>query len=116
MAIAPDRLRIILLRARLAELQDDQNFALLALIRARQQRNRRNPRRWWVRPWIERRLLFGHYDTLMRELERESRGDFVGYMRMEPAMFYELLQRVTPRLTRQYVRGYVYLKPNKVLS
>ena len=37
----------------------------------------------------------------MQELERESRGDFTNYMRMEPRMFHELLLRLTPRLTKQ---------------
>jgi hypothetical protein len=64
----------------------------------RQQEVRR--RRWWVRPWIERRRLFGQYETLFRELERESRGDFVGYLRVNPDLFAELLLRVTPRITK----------------
>ena len=34
-------------------------MVLLALIRAREHyRNQRNARRWWVSPWIERRLMF----------------------------------------------------------
>ena len=44
----------------------------------------------------------------MMELETESRGDFVGYLRMEPAMFHELVQRLTPRLTKQTTN---YRKP-----
>lgn len=106
MAIPPGRLRLALLNRRLARLQQEQNMVLLALIRAREQyRNQRNARRWWVRPWIERRLMFGQYSTLMQELERESAGDFVGFMRMEPGMFQELLLRVAPRITKGRLRG-----------
>lgn len=54
-----------------------------------------------MRPWIERRSFYGNYANLMRELERESQGDFTNYMRMEPRMFHELLLRVTPRLTKR---------------
>ena len=49
--------------------------------------------------------MFGQYSTLMQELERESAGDFVGFMRMEPGMFQELLLRVAPRITKGRLRG-----------
>ena len=64
-------------------------------------RRQRRRRQFWVRPWIQRRPMYGNYENLMLELERESRGDFVNFMRMEPRMFHELLLRVTPRLTKQ---------------
>ncbi|CAC5416984.1 unnamed protein product [Mytilus coruscus] len=91
MAIPPERLRLALLNRRLAGLKQEQNIVMLTLIRALEQyRNQRNARRWWVWPWIERRLMFGQYSTLMQELERASAGDFVGFMRLEPGMFQEL--------------------------
>lgn len=71
-----------------------------ALLLRRQQRQGRSKRRWWVKPWIERRILFGQYETLMREIERECQGDFLNYLRMPPVMFYELLQRITPRIQK----------------
>ena len=37
----------------------------------------------------------------MAELKRECHGDFVAYLRMEPAMFHELIKRLTPRLTKK---------------
>ena len=61
---------------------------------------RRQPGRVWVWPWILRMQLFGQYDTLMVELERESQGDNVIVMRMELAMFHELPMRLTLRLTK----------------
>ena len=45
-------------------------------------------------------MLFGQYHTLMMGINRERLGDFVNYMRMHPAMFYELLQRITPRIRK----------------
>jgi len=44
----------------------------------------------WVKPWLSRRVTLGHCDTLMRELMRESHGDFKSYMHMEPEMFREM--------------------------
>ena len=60
--------------------------------------------------------LFGAYDTLIAELERESNGDFVGFLQMEPAMFRELLDRVTPRLTKQHTQMRQPLEPGLTLA
>jgi hypothetical protein len=82
--------------------QDDDDVDMIAitvlLMRRRQEQRRR--RRFWVRPWIAKRELFGTYHQLMAELERESRGDFKGYLRMEPAMFHEMLERLTGKLEK----------------
>ena len=81
-----------------------------------QRRRRRRRRQYWVRPWITRRVQFGQYENLMVELEREAQGDFLNYMRMEPAMFHELVQRLTPRLTKQDTRLRRALEPGLKLA
>jgi len=53
-------------------------FIVLLREIAWQQEGRR--RRWWFRLWIKRRTFFGRYETLFQELERESKGGFVGYI------------------------------------
>jgi hypothetical protein len=97
--IPPDRLRRL---RRMHALVEDQ-VVLVALVRRRHemQERRRRRRQFWVKPWIQRRALFGTYDQLMMELERESHGDFKGYMRMEPVMFHELVDRLTPRIQKR---------------
>ena len=81
-----------LLRRQRKEEKDEEIFVgLLALWLLR----RRWHRHAWVVPWILRRQLFGHYDTLMVEPEHESHGDLGGVMRMEPALFHELFMRLT---------------------
>ena len=65
------------------------------------QERRRRRRQYWVKPWIQRRELFGTFEQLMVELEREFHGDFKGYLRMEPAMFHELVDRMTPRIEKR---------------
>ena len=91
------------LRLRLQLLQEEQEdaVALAQLLRQRGVRRQRRGRRLWVRPWIQRRELFGNYDNLMMELARESQGDFTNYMRMEPMMFRELLDRIGPRVQKE---------------
>ena len=51
-------------------------------------------RRAWILAWINRRAEFGFYGHLMTELEAESEADFKNLLRMEPAMFRELLEMV----------------------
>ena len=48
-----------------------------------------------VKPWV----TIGHFDTLMQKLVRESRGDFKSYLRIEPAMFQEMVNIITVTVT-----------------
>lgn len=66
------------------------------------QRNRRDRRRrrYWVRPWIARRPLFGQYERLLHELRDEDIPAFKNFIRMEPAMFQELITRLGPRIAK----------------
>jgi hypothetical protein len=54
----------------------------------------------WVRPWIMRRGEFGWYEKLMAELEAEDQQAFTGMTRMDPAMFHEIVERLTPRIEK----------------
>ncbi|XP_041483828.1 putative nuclease HARBI1 [Lytechinus variegatus] len=100
--IAPGRLLHLLSLRRQIQNVQDRHVILMALLIRRRQRHARQRRRWWVKPWIERRVLFGQYDNLMTELQRECQGDFLNYMRMPPETFLELLQRITPRIEKSY--------------
>ena len=75
-----------------------QNQIVIAQILVGRQRCRPRHRRYWVKPWFSRRLDYGHYDHLMRELEAEDMVSFRNFVRMDPAMFKEVLQRVGPEL------------------
>ena len=74
---------------------------LLAEAAERERARQRRPRTMWVRPMLARRPTEGAYDNLMRQLERESQGDFKGFLRMEPQMFHELVHRVGPHIQKQ---------------
>ena len=60
------------------------------LLKDQRQHHQQRRRTMWVKPWLSRCVTLGHYDTLMQELIRESRGDFKSYLRMEPEMFREM--------------------------
>ena len=80
---------------------NQQNQIMVAQILVDRQRRRRSrPRRYWVKPWLSRRLDYGHYDHLMRELEAEDVVSFRNFVRIDPAMFREVLQRVWPRIEK----------------
>ena len=65
----------------------------------------------WVRQWILRRPEHGLYEKLMVELRNEDPRAFQHFMRMPPAMFDELVQRLTPRLTKQDTNYRASLEP-----
>jgi len=64
-------------------------------------RRRRRQRRWWVRPWILRRPAYGHFEHLMVELRIEDPASFQNFVRFEPDMFQELVDRVSPIIAKQ---------------
>ena len=97
----------------LLQQQEEDSAALAILVHYRA---RARKRRFWVRPWIARRRRFGNYENLLEELERESHADFTNYMRMEPAMFHELLERLTPRLSKQDTKFRRALHPGLKLA
>jgi hypothetical protein len=81
-------------------MQYEQAAGVIAMaVQALRQRQRRR-RRFWMRPFLSRRVLQGQYENLMAELMRESRQDFRSYLRMEPLLFLEIVERLTPRLTK----------------
>ena len=75
-------------------------IAGLVILEEQEVRHGRRERTVWVKPWLMRRVTLGHYDTLMQELMRESRGDFRSFLRIEPAMFREMIDRLTPRIAK----------------
>lgn len=90
-----DRLRQVLLQE---EAEDRDAVLAVAALERLQERQRR--RRYWVKPWLTRRHLFGQYETLFQELDQEAAGDYLGFIRMDRNLFAEVLQRVAPRITK----------------
>ena len=76
-----------------------------------QRQRRRRARTIWTRPWIGRRLELGLYDRLMVELRAEDPRSFHNFLRMPPAMFDELVERLSPRITKQTTNWRTPLEP-----
>ena len=112
LAIPPRQLQMMGLMLQ----REEDDAAVVALLLYYRRRRRRRHRQRWMRSWLSRRLLFGDYEYIMAELERESKGDFVAYLRMEPAMFHELLQRMTPRLSKKDTKWRKALNPGLRLA
>ena len=83
-----------------------------------QARQSRRAKRFWVRPWLsaDRGLQFGHYGQLLRELWMEDNSSFFNYMRMEPLMFDEILNRVSPRIQKRDTHFRKALEPGLELE
>ena len=64
----------------------------------------RCPRRLWCREWLLRRPLHGHYDHLIDELDREDQKGYKNYLRITPDLFAEMVEKVSPRLTKATTR------------
>ena len=112
------RLRNIELLAQMEEDAAEDDLAILHLVQYRRNRNRRRRarRRYWIRPWTQRRKDFGHYDRLMHELETEDRQSFLNFLRVPPAMFCEMEQRLSERLTKKDTWYREALKPGLKLA
>ena len=96
-------------------LLQNQNDQLLQvhemLARRRRRQRRRQARNVWVRNWICRRPQQGLYDRLMVELRNDDTRSFKNFMRMPPAMFDEIVQRLTPRITKETTNWRAPLDP-----
>ena len=58
-------------------------------------------RRHWVRPYLQRRKLHGHYENLMQELALEDPGKFRNMLRMDEKIFLDLLHLVRPKIEKK---------------
>ena len=64
-------------------------------------RRRHARRRFWCRPWLARRTLFGLYDHLLHELNREDSASYNNFLRVDAELFGEILDRVTPAIKKK---------------
>jgi hypothetical protein len=73
-------------------------------------------RRYWVRPWIERRVQFGFYHQLMQELRIEDSATFTNFLRMPPHIFDELLTILYDHLVKKTTKMRDPLEPGLKLA
>ena len=97
-----NRLQLLNWQLQLNQQQNVNNMLILQVqqAHARHQKCRRSV---WAIPWKapERRLQLGHYSRLMEELRCEDANSFKNFVRVDPEMFAELVERVTHRIWKQ---------------
>ena len=71
------------------------------------------PPRQWIKCWSTpiQRLRFGYYDNFMVKLRADDPEEFFKMMRMTPAVYDELVIRLTSRLLKQDTRMKKALEP-----
>ncbi len=89
-----------LVQQQIQNAQDDLHLNQVAVAARRRRRRRRN-RVVCVRNWLQRQPFYGQYEKLMVELRDEDVACFSNFMRMDPAMFQELLHHLDGRIRKQ---------------
>ncbi|MPC84839.1 hypothetical protein E2C01_079589 [Portunus trituberculatus] len=57
--------------------------------------------RSWVWPYLQKRLRYRHYDTLMDELYKENPDLYKNYTRMDKELFDSIVETMTPIIKRK---------------
>ncbi len=104
------------LAQQLLQLDADQNNVIQQQQILRRQRRAARHRRWWCRPWLLGRPAFGQFEQLMLELKVEDPAAFQNFVRFEPAMFQELVDRLAPQITKTYTNCRKALNPGLKLA
>lgn len=98
--MADDRIRELEIMIRLIDIE-----IILARRREGRQeqanRRRRRRRQVWTREWLNRRVMFGQYDTLLHELNREDTRCYKNFLRVDADLFQEFVRRVGPQITKK---------------
>lgn len=57
--------------------------------------------RVWTKPWLLRRSDHGAYEKLQAELQAEDPAEFKRMLRVDPALYQEIVQNLTPALEKE---------------
>ena len=64
----------------------------------------RRVRRIWCRDWLLRRSMHGEYDHLLQKLNREDTKGYRNFLRIDPDLFTEMVERISPVVCKQETR------------
>lgn len=64
-------------------------------------KKRKKRRSVWTRDWLLRRPLYGQYECLLAELNREDSKGYKNFLRIDNDFFMELVATVGPRIRKQ---------------
>ena len=93
-------------------------IATIKRVRDERQKNRKepNPRRFWSRPYLLRRLEHGQYEHLLVELSQEDPTRLKNFHRMDNEVFQDLLARISDRIEKEDTFMRSALEPGLRLS
>lgn len=69
--------------------------------REEEKKGKRKRRTLWVRDWLSRRHIHGHFDHLLAELHREDQKSYKNFLRIPPDLFEEMVGKLTPHLEKK---------------
>ncbi|KAG0704763.1 hypothetical protein GWK47_002728 [Chionoecetes opilio] len=55
----------------------------------------------WCRQWLAHRPLYGQYEQLLQELNREDPNGFKNFLRKDADLFGETVERISPRIKKK---------------
>ncbi len=84
----------------LIQLDDQQNIVAVQHQQVVRQRRLRWQRRWWCQLWLLKWQAFGQFENLMVELRIEDPATFQSFVQYVPAMFQEMVDSLTPLISK----------------
>ncbi len=106
--VPPDILRALQMWAEHNEVQHRRRAGVVMFLQEQAQAAAaRTPRSCWVKPWLsqEMKVQKGAFHQLMSELQLQDRDAFVRFLRIEPDMFEEILEKIGDRI-QHYITNY----------
>ena len=97
--MADARIRELEIMIRLIDIEI--NLARRREGRQEQANRRRRRRQVWTRELLNRRVMFGQYDTLLHELNRQDPRCYKNFLRVDADLFQEFVRRVGPQITKK---------------
>ncbi|KAG0726593.1 hypothetical protein GWK47_036232 [Chionoecetes opilio] len=70
----------------------------------------------WCRQWLARRPLYGQYEQLLQEGNREDPNGYKNFLRMDADLFGEIVERISPRIKKKDTNYRQALEPGLKLA
>lgn len=93
----------------------DTKSAAAAILIALAIKKKNKKKRLWCKEWLKKRNEVGHV-KLLKSLEESSTSDYNNFLRMEKENYTELLDKVTPMITKTRTKLREPISPHERLS
>ena len=89
---------------------------IISIVMKKRRKRRIKGRSCWSRAWLQQRHTLGAYNQLLQELRLEDPWSFRNFLRMSENSFQELLDLVTPLITRKDTNMREAISPGERLA